>query len=131
MEYTHEHKDRVREYECDIQGIVNNANYQHYLEHARHEFLRTKNVSFTKLHDQGVDCVVARIDLRFKYPLKGMDEYAVRTNIVKEGLRYIFYQDIYRLSDEKLCLKGKVEIVCLIKGKLGDSKELYDILCKS
>lgn len=131
MTYIHEHKDIVRDYECDIQGIVNNANYQHYLEHARHQFLRSKNVSFAELHEGGIDCVVARIDMRFKVPLKGMDEYVVRTRLEKEGLRYNFYQDIYRLNDEKLCLKGKVEIVCLINGRLGDSEELYEILCKN
>ncbi|MBF6628475.1 MAG: acyl-CoA thioesterase, partial [Proteiniphilum sp.] len=30
---------RVRDYECDTQGHVNNANYQHYFEVARHDFL--------------------------------------------------------------------------------------------
>lgn len=29
---------QVRDYECDMEGIVNNAIYQHYLEHTRHEF---------------------------------------------------------------------------------------------
>ena len=28
----------VRDYECDIQGIVNNANYLHFMEHTRHQF---------------------------------------------------------------------------------------------
>ena len=28
----------VRDYEIDSEGIVNNANYLHYLEHARHRF---------------------------------------------------------------------------------------------
>ena len=75
--------------------------------------------------------MVARIDMRFKVPLKGMDEYVVRTRLEKDGLRYIFYQDIYRASDDKLCLKGKVEVVGIINGRLGDSEELNDILCKN
>ena len=44
---------KVRDYECDLQGIVNNANYQHYLEHTRHEFLLSTGVSFAALHEQG------------------------------------------------------------------------------
>jgi acyl-CoA thioester hydrolase len=124
----HEHKDRVRDYECDIQGIVNNANYQHYLEHARHMFLKSRQLSFAELHDQGIDCVVSRIDLRFKYPLRGMDEFVVRTSLVKEGIRYVFFQDIYRAADDKLCLKGRVEVVCLINGRLGESPYLEEKL---
>ena len=34
--YLHEHSFEVRDYECDLQGVVNNAVYMHYLEHARH-----------------------------------------------------------------------------------------------
>jgi acyl-CoA thioesterase FadM len=30
---------KVRDYECDVQGHVNNANYQHYFEVTRHELL--------------------------------------------------------------------------------------------
>ena len=61
--YIYELEMKVRDYECDLQGIVNNANYQHYLEHTRHEFLLSTGVSFAGLHEQGVDPVVARINL--------------------------------------------------------------------
>ncbi len=37
--YIFETKMEVRDYECDIEGIVNNANYLHYMEHTRHLFL--------------------------------------------------------------------------------------------
>lgn len=43
----------VRDYECDIEGIVNNANYLHYTEHTRHRFLRSLGVSFAALHEKG------------------------------------------------------------------------------
>ena len=62
--YIYELKMKVRDYECDLQGIVNNANYQHYLEHTRHEFLTSVGISFAKLHEEGVDPVVARLTIR-------------------------------------------------------------------
>ena len=52
-QYIYELEMKVRDYECDLQGIVNNANYQHYLEHTRHEFLTSVGVSFAALHEQG------------------------------------------------------------------------------
>lgn len=36
--YIYELPIKVRDYEVDAEGIVNNANYLHYLEHTRHEF---------------------------------------------------------------------------------------------
>lgn len=129
--YIYEHKDKVRDYECDLQGIVNNANYQHYLEHARHEFLLSIGVSFADLHDKGTDAVVARIEMQFKVPLKSGDEYAVKIATRKEGIKYVFLQDIYRLSDMKLSVRARVDSVCLINGVLGDSKELDERFAKA
>ena len=36
-EYLYKLEMKTRDYECDIQGVVNNANYIHYLEATRHE----------------------------------------------------------------------------------------------
>ena len=115
----------VRDYECDIEGIVNNANYLHYIEHTRHLFLRSLGVSFAELHLKGVDPVVARMNLQYKTPLRCDDEFISRLALTKEGIRYIFHQDIFRASDEKICLRAKVELVCLINGRLSVSED-YD-----
>ena len=118
---------KVRDYECDLQGIVNNANYQHYLEHTRHEFLHATGVGFARLHDEGIDPVVARINMAFKTPLKSGDEFVSKLYLRKEGIKYVFYQDIFRLPDGKVSLRATVETVCLIDGRLSDSP-LFDQL---
>lgn len=123
--YIYELEMKVRDYECDLQGIVNNANYQHYLEHTRHEFLSFTGVGFAKLHEEGVDAVVARINMAFKTPLKSGDEFVSKLYMKKEGIKYVFYQDIFRKSDGKVSLKGVVETVCVVNGRLSDS-ELFD-----
>lgn len=123
-EYRYSLKMKVRDYECDLQGIVNNANYQHYTEHARHEFLRANGVSFAKLHDDGADAVVARINIAFKTPLRSGDEFVCCLNVKKEGIRYVFYQDIYRLPDEKLVIQAQVDTVFVVNGRLTDYKDL-------
>lgn len=124
INYIFELKDKVRDYECDLQGIVNNANYQHYLEHCRHEFLLSHGISFAELHDKGTDAVVARLTMQFKVPLKSGDEYISKLWIKKDGVKYVFMQDIFRASDMKLSIRAQVESVCLVDGKLGNSPEL-------
>lgn len=123
MKYQYELTLKVRDYECDLQGIVNNANYQHYLEHTRHEFLCSKGINFAELHKQGIDPVVARISMAFKTPLTSGDEYVSKLNLKKEGIKYVFYQDIFRKSDGKLSLRGVVETVFLVNNRLTDYKD--------
>ena len=45
----------TRDYECDLQGVVNNANYQHYLEYTRHKWLQSRGQSFQQWHNEGID----------------------------------------------------------------------------
>ncbi|MBR1464874.1 MAG: acyl-CoA thioesterase [Bacteroidaceae bacterium] len=124
--YIFELNMKVRDYECDLQGIVNNANYQHYLEHTRHEFLLDHGISFAKLHEQGTDAVVARITMQFKVPLRSGDEFVSKLWLKKEGIKYVFMQDIFRASDMKLAVRAQVDTVCVVNGQLGDSPELND-----
>lgn len=124
-DYVFETRMEVRDYECDIEGIVNNANYLHYTEHTRHLFLKQCGLSFAEMHQQGVDAVVARMQLEFKVPLRCDDEFISRLWIEKEGIKYIFHQDIFRASDEALSFRGKITLVCLVNGRLSGS-EAYD-----
>ena len=103
---------QVRDYECDIQGIVNNAVYQNYLEHCRHKFLNHIGLDFTQLHKDGIDAVVIRAELDYKFPLRPGDEFLIRLKICKQGnLRIIFSHQIIRKKDEKLMVNAKITTV--------------------
>lgn len=108
----------VRDYELDTQGVVNNAVYQNYLEHARHEFIKFAGLNFNELHLEGTDAVVHKIELEYKRPLVGDDEFVVKTRAEASGnVRFKFYQDIYRKSDGELILKGVVTAVFMTNGR--------------
>lgn len=128
MDYIYSLDFKVRDYECDLQGIVNNANYQHYTEHTRHEFLRKCGVSFADLHARGIDAVVARMQMSFKRPLRSGDEFVCKLSLAKRGIKYVFLQDIYSLPGGSLVFKSTVECVCVINGRMGECPEL-DELC--
>jgi len=126
-DYLYEIQLAVRDYECDLQGVVNNAVYQNYLEHARHEYLLTKSNSFKDLTNQGILLMVSRIEMDFKYSLTSRDVFTVKVRTERQGVKLVFFQDIYRLQDDKLCLKAKVEVIAKIDGKLSRG-DIFDTL---
>jgi len=109
IEYQFKLNFEVRDYECDLQRIVNNANYQHYLEHARHRFLKQKGLDFASLARAGINLVIVRVEIDYLYPLRSGDQFFVGLNLERVSrLRFGFLQDIYRLSDNKPIAKAVV-----------------------
>jgi len=118
MSYVHETEMRVRDYECDLQGIVNNAVYQNYLEHARHEFLHDIGLDFPRLCADGIDAVVTRIEMDYKRSLKPRDVFIVKVGMHKQGrVRFVFDQAIFRKSDGELVLQAQVVGVLTRNGR--------------
>lgn len=99
----------VRDYECDMEGIVNNAVYMNYLEHARHAFIKQKGFTFAALTQQGIHLVVTRIEADYLYPLRSGDKFYVTASAERiSKLRFGFTQEIFRVEDNKPILKAKV-----------------------
>ena len=85
----------VRDYECDVQGIVNNAVYLNYLEHARHRYLISRGIDFVEMAGRGLSMVVTRIELDYLRPLRAGDGFVVSSSMARVSrLRFRFDQTI-------------------------------------
>ena len=73
--------------------------------------------------------MVAKITIEYKLPLRSGDRFIVGINLQRQGAKIVFYQDIYRLSDGKLCTKGVVESICVENGRLTRG-EIFDEVFK-
>jgi len=100
---------KVRDYECDMAHVVNNAVYLNYLEHARHQLLDSLGLKFGELARGGISLVVTRIEADFRNSLTSGDCFVVRTSLERKGrIRLQFNQSIYRKQDERLMLTAVV-----------------------
>ena len=123
----------VRDYECDLQGVVNNAVYQNYLEHARHEYLKSIGIDFAALTARGINLVVTRAELDYKLSLTSGDRFLVAVRPERlSPVRLGFRQEIYRLPDRKVVVKALITGTALnAKGRPQFPRELEEALSDS
>lgn len=100
---------KVRDYECDMQGIVNNGVYFNYLEHARHEYLLAKGIDFADLTAKKIHLVVVRSEMDYKNSLTSGDQFVVQVSVERiSKVKFGFRQQVIRLSDDKVALEALV-----------------------
>jgi acyl-CoA thioester hydrolase len=98
---------KVRTYECDNYGHVNNANYLHYLEYARYEFLKDVGFDYLAMIKAGFGVYVARIEIDYKKPARTDDELSIKSWPIKKGaVSGVVIQEIWRGED--LLVQAKV-----------------------
>jgi acyl-CoA thioester hydrolase len=100
---------QVRDYECDLGGVVNNAVYLNYCEHARHEFLKTIGIDFAEFARRQINFVVTRSEIDYRASLVSGDKFEayIRAERVSR-LRIVFHQEIRLASNQKLICEAKV-----------------------
>ena len=107
---------KVRDYECDMQGIVNNAVYQNYLEWARHEYLLSRGLSFADLTARGVIIMVTRAELDYRQSLRTGDSFIVTVAARQSSrVRITFDQEIRKQPDGDLMLEAQITATSINK----------------
>ncbi len=116
---------KVRDYEVDSEGIVNNACYLNYFEHTRHEFCNDAGLSFREMRRRGMSPVVRHVSVDYLRSLGLGDEFDSCLSLSRKGPRCIFHQWIVDLKGETVA-SADITIVNLIGGKLTRGDELAE-----
>ncbi|MBT5875834.1 MAG: acyl-CoA thioesterase [Candidatus Latescibacteria bacterium] len=101
MEFQFYNEIAVRDYECDFQGIVNNAVYLNYLEHTRHQLAKDAGLDVVDLARRGVNVVVVRSEVDYVQSLRSGDVFIVGSDVERlSRLKFVFIQRIYRIPSK-------------------------------
>ena len=117
---------KVRDYELDAEGIVNNANYLHYLEYTRHCFCEDNGFSFKRMGEEGIVPVMRRIEADFLSPLRSGDVMTSSLWLEAKGPRMIFHQHIINKHTGEDVFKADATIVCIENGKISRCESLKE-----
>ncbi|MGL4524549.1 MAG: acyl-CoA thioesterase [Spirochaetia bacterium] len=111
-------KMAVRSYECDFQGIVNNAVYMNYLEHARMCFGESAGISVVQMAEDGIIWVVSGANLRYRSSLRAGDLFEISTSMNFQGrMRAIFEQQITKANSGEVVMEAEIITACIIGGR--------------
>lgn len=120
---------KVRDYEVDSEGIVNNACYLNYLEHTRHEFCEGAGLSFRDMRGRGMSPVVSHISIHYRSSLGLGAEFVSRLTLRRKGPRFLFSQWIETAGGRPV-VDAEVTIVNTIDGRLTRGDELAEAFAR-
>ncbi|MDQ2631720.1 MAG: acyl-CoA thioesterase [Actinomycetota bacterium] len=104
------HSFRVRYGECDPQGIVFNANYVAYFDHAITELWREAFGSYAVMEERGIDMVVAEVNAQFRGSARFDDLVTLGAAVERLGTTSMTTR-LWLHRDEELLVEGRIRHV--------------------
>ncbi|MBQ6570213.1 MAG: acyl-CoA thioesterase [Clostridia bacterium] len=126
------YKRTVQYYETDMMGITHHANYIHWMEEARVDFMEQMGFPYSRMEAEGVVSPVVELSCKYKKPCTFGDEITIGVSVESfSGAKMTICYDMQNKNGQEVCFARSEHTFLTRNGRIARIKRDMPEFCRA